>query len=97
MKRLVWLEFAILDLAEINAYYSDKVSPETAAKIVKRIHSSATILMGQPYLGIATMDEDIFEWYVPDLPYTLPYIVNGDDIEILRVFHQSQNKPSKWG
>jgi len=36
------------------------------------------------------------EWHIPNLTYTLPYRVMGDDIEILRVFHHSQEKPSRW-
>jgi len=96
MKNIVWLKSAKLDLIEINAYYSEKASPKVAANLLKRIHSSAIHLTQQPYIGVQTMDDDILEWHIPDLPYTLPYMINDDDIEILRVFHQSQNKPSKW-
>jgi len=96
MKNIVWLKSAKLDLIEINAYYSEKASPKIAANLLKRIHSSAIHLIEQPYMGVQTMDDDILEWHIPDIPYTLPYMINGDDIEILRVFHQSQNKPSKW-
>ena len=96
MKKIVWLKSAKLDLIEINAYYSEKASPKVAASLLKRIHASAVHLTEQPYIGVQTMDDDILEWHIPDLAYTLPYLINGDDIEILRVFHQSQNKPSKW-
>lgn len=96
MKNIVWLKSAKLDLIEINAYYSEKASPKVAGNLLKRIHSSAIHLTEQPYMGVQSMDDDILEWHIPDLPYTLPYMINGDDIEILRVFHQSQNKPSKW-
>ena len=96
MKNIVWLKSAKLDLIEINAYYSEKASPKVAASLLKRIHSSAVHLAEQPYMGVQTMDDDILEWHIPDLPYTLPYMINGDDLEILRVFHQSQNKHSKW-
>ena len=96
MKNIVWLKSAKLDLIEINAYYSEKASPKVAASLLKRIHSLVIHLTEQPYMGVQTMDDDILGWHIPDLPYTLPYMLNGDHIEILRVFHQSQNKPSKW-
>lgn len=96
MNKLVWLKSAKLDLIEINTYFSENVSSKVAAGLVQRIHASAIHLLEQPYMGLQTMDDDILEWHIPDLPYTLPHLINGDDIEILRVFHQSQKKPSKW-
>ena len=46
-------------------------------------------------MGVAVYD-DFLEWHIPDLTYTLPYRVMGDDIEKLRVFHQPQEKSSGW-
>jgi toxin ParE1/3/4 len=96
MKNIVWLKSAKLDLIEINAYFAENASTQVAAELMQRIYASANHLVEQPYLGVQTMDDDILEWHIPTLRYTLPYMVNGDDIEILRVFHQSQKKPSKW-
>lgn len=96
MKKIVWLESAKLDLIEINTYFSEKASLKVGAEILQRIYASAVHLAEQPYIGVQTMDDDILEWHIPGLRYSLPYIINGDDIEILRVFHQSQKKPSKW-
>jgi toxin ParE1/3/4 len=96
MNRLVWLESAKLDLIDIQAYYAENASPEIANKLLKRIYESASTLVDQPLVGVTTMDDDILEWHLPGLNYTLPYMIHGNDIEILRVFHQAQNKPSKW-
>ena len=96
MKKLVWLNAAKLDLIEIQAYYNEKASAKVAARLLQRIFQSATRLSEQPLIGAPTMDDDILEWNIPNLNYTLPYQVKGDDIEILRVLHQSQKKPSKW-
>ncbi len=96
MKYLVWLESAKLDLIGIHAYYAENASPDIANKLLKRIYDSASTLVDQPLVGVKTMDDDILEWHLPGLNYTLPYMINGDEIEILRVFHQAQNKPSKW-
>ena len=96
MKRIVWLESAKLDLIQIQAYYAEKASPEIANSLLKRIFAFASTLIDQPLIGAKTVDDDILEWRLPELNYTLPYLINGNGIEILRVFHQAQNKPSKW-
>jgi toxin ParE1/3/4 len=36
------------------------------------------------------------ELQVARLPYFLPYRVVDDRIEILRIFHESQERPSAW-
>ncbi len=87
MKRIVWLESAKLDLIQIQAYYAENASPEIANKLLKRIFESASTLIGQPLIGVGTMDDDILEWHLPGLNYTLPYLIHGDHIEILRVCH----------
>ena len=56
----------------------------------------ARSLSEQPYLGSVKVDQDILEWHIPGLPYTLPYQIVNNEIQILRVFHESQNKPAKW-
>ena len=96
MKRLVWLNSAKMDLLDIQTYYTEKVSVSVAAKLLQRIYVSAEYLAEQPLLGSQTMDDDILEWHILDLNYTLPYRIQGEYIEILRVFHQSQERPSKW-
>lgn len=96
MKRLVWLYSAKMDLLDIQTYYTEKASSAIAAKLLQRIFTSAECLLEQPLMGSQAMDDDILEWHIPDLSYTLPYRIQGEDIEILRVFHQSQEKPSKW-
>ena len=96
MKNIVWLKAAKFDLIEIKNYYSNKASPQVAARLLQRIFQSATYLAENPLIGVQTMDDDILELNIPDLNYTIPYQIKGDDIEILRVFHQSQKKPSKW-
>ena len=95
MKRLVWLGSAQRDLRDIYQYYTEKASPKIASNLLQRIVESSEHLIGQPYMGVLVSD-DLLEWHIPDLTYTLPYRVVGEDIEILRVFHQSQEKPSRW-
>ncbi|WP_428354228.1 type II toxin-antitoxin system RelE/ParE family toxin [Methyloprofundus sp.] len=95
--KLVWLEKAQYDLRSIEAYYSDIASKEVSAKILQKIVKSAKIFLEQPYLGhLSEKDSNILEWHIPTTFYTLVYQVINDEIQVLRVFHESQNKPSKW-
>ena len=96
MKRIVWLKSAKLDLLDIHSYYTENASPQVASRLLKRIHTSTSQLIDQPLMGVTRLDDDILEWNIPDLSYTVPYQINGDDIEVLRVFHTAQKKPSRW-
>ncbi len=94
--RLIWLSHAQNDLGELANYYSNKASQKVAAQLIQKIVRSAELLREQPGMGVVTFDDDILEWHIPGLSYTLPYRIKDNDIEILRVFHQSQDKPSHW-
>jgi plasmid stabilization system protein ParE len=95
--KLVWLITAQYDLIDIELYYSDVATKDVSAKILQKIVKSAKIFLENPYLGHSSgEDEDIFEWHIPTTFYTLVYQVTNDEIQILRVFHESQKKPSKW-
>lgn len=54
------------------------------------------MLTEQPLVRHVTDDEEVLEWHIPGLSYTLPYRIVNNEIQILRVFHEAQNKPSKW-
>lgn len=45
---------------------------------------------------VCTDDEEILEWHIPDTHYSIPYRIKGNEIQILRVFHQSQDLPDNW-
>ncbi|MBV9752530.1 MAG: type II toxin-antitoxin system RelE/ParE family toxin [Hyphomicrobiales bacterium] len=55
------------------------------------------ILIDHPYLGqpYATTI-GILELRVAKLPHILPYRVVSERIEIIRVFHESRDRPSAW-
>ena len=94
--KLVWLRKAQYDLSSIEQYYSEVASKRVSAKLLQTIVTSAKLLQEHPYIGSISEDEDILEWHIPKTSYTLPYRIVNDEIQILRVFHQSQDKPSSW-
>ena len=95
--KTVWLSFAQRDLASIFMYYQNIATEDVAARIVQCIVHSASSLIDHPYLGQPSATTDgIHELRVARLPYLLPYLVVNERIEILRVFHESQDKPPAW-
>ena len=68
-----------------------------AKRVLQRIVRSAPSLIDNPYLGHPSESTDgIHELQVARLPYFLPYRVVDDRIEILQIFHESQERPSAW-
>ena len=95
--RIVWLERAHTDFQNIIEYYSENAEAYIAYEIIQRIVDSAEKLIDFPYMGhICPDDEEILEWHIPDTNYTIPYRIKGEEIQVLRVFHQLQDKPDNW-
>ena len=93
--RFVLLPSAKEDLKEIRQYIA-KENPTASKMVAERIKKALLMLTEQPLIGHVTDDEDVLEWHIPGLPYTLPYRIVNNEIQILRVFHEAQNRPGKW-
>jgi addiction module RelE/StbE family toxin len=93
--KVVWLEQAFADLQAVRAYVSAH-NPAAARKVASRIRKTVPHLTAHPHLGRPTDVQDIREMTVAGLPDLLAYRVREDRIEILRVFHTSQQRPESW-
>ena len=68
-----------------------------ANRVLERIVRSASGLIDNPHLGHPSDSTDgVHELQVARPPCLIPYRVVDDRIEILRVFHESQDRPSAW-
>ena len=95
--RIVWLALAQRDLFSIDDYYREVANKVVADRVLQTIVHAAELLLDQPFLGHPAESTDgVHELQVPRLPYLLPYRVVADRIEILRVFHEAQDKPTVW-
>jgi toxin ParE1/3/4 len=95
--KLVWLPFASNDLASIADYHESAAGAKIADRLIQQILRSAAALVENPHLGRPSDSVDgIHELHLPHIPYLLPYRVVEDRIEILRVFHEAQDRPSAW-
>ncbi len=83
------------DLREMRAYISAQY-PAAAERVGLRLDQAIELIAQQPNIGHSSPDHLAREWSVPGLPYVLPYRVQGDVIEILRIFHTSRLRPPSW-
>ena len=93
--KFVLLPSAKDDLAEIRQYLQH-VSPSAVRIVATRIKQSLLLLTEQPYIGHPTDDEAVLEWHIPGLPYSIPYRIIDNQIQVLRVFHDAQFRPESW-
>lgn len=95
------MELSGKNLQSLYDYYAPRAGEKKVAGMIQHIVQQASLLTTQPYAylragKVSVSDNDVLEWYVTKYPYTLPYMIQDDYIIVLRVFHQSQERPSRW-
>jgi len=95
MKKIKLSRLAKKDLEEIKNFY-EKINPEVARNIRNTIKKSLLLLRENPHIGHVTSDYDVFEWHIPGTKYSLPYMLINDEVVILRVYDERQNRPGTW-
>jgi toxin ParE1/3/4 len=87
-----WLPFAAKDIEHIEKHLKDKT--ELGLKnVISEIFLSINRLKSSPGIGRPGRVTGTKELILKNYPYTIPYRVNGDFIEILRIFHQRKKWP----
>jgi plasmid stabilization system protein ParE len=86
---------AIRDLKELRAYIAAD-DPAASVSVSARLGKAIALIAEKPSIGRPTPQRPIREWAVPGLPYLIPYRIEGDTVEILRVWHTSRERPLEW-
>lgn len=94
MKRRL-LARAVHDLMAIEAYVAAE-NPQAAGAVAARLKKSLDLITARPEVGRPTHRPDVREWSVPGMPYVIPYRIQPDCVEILRVFHVRRKRPDQW-
>ena len=89
-----WLDDALADVTEIYHYVAAD-NPRAAARLAQRIQAAVRVLAGMPHRGRPGRWPGTRELVIPRTPYIVPYRVQGDLIEILRVFHGARRWPEE--
>jgi toxin ParE1/3/4 len=90
---IVWSPEAIEDLISLRAYIAEE-SPTGARRTALRIlHAAAHLLPDKPHLGRPGRVPGTRELVIPRTPYIVPYRVEREVIQILRVYHSARRWP----
>ena len=90
--KVVWLREASIALDAHYDYLAAR-NPKAARRVFTRIVATARRLQQFPNSGRAGQIDGTRELFVPGFPYVLIYRVDSNAVEILRVFHTSQDWP----
>ncbi|MGD1037985.1 MAG: type II toxin-antitoxin system RelE/ParE family toxin [Roseiarcus sp.] len=94
---IVWVPSAKRDLSSISACHESADGKAKASGVLQRIVHGASRLIEKPFLGhVSDSVDGVLELHVENTPYLLPYRVVDRHVRILRVFHESQDRPSAW-
>jgi toxin ParE1/3/4 len=89
-----WLEDALRDVSDIYRYIAAD-DARAAARVVQRIQGAVDLLAALPHRGRPGRWPGTRELVVVRTPYIVPYRVQSDHIEILRVFHSVRRWPEQ--
>jgi toxin ParE1/3/4 len=93
---IVWSPEAIQDLISLRAYIAEE-SPAGARRVVLRIlHDIEGLLPGNPHMGRPGRVPGTRELVIPRTPYIVPYRVQRETIQILRVYHGARRWPDSF-
>ena len=90
-----WLRAARQNLDD-EATYIAQDDAAAASRFVARVLEAVAQLAEQPGLGRPGRVSGSRELVVLKTRYLVPYIVQGDQVTILRVFHTSRRLPKRW-
>jgi toxin ParE1/3/4 len=93
--RVRWLRQALRNLDE-EASYIALDDPAAARVVVRRVLDAVASLAEQPGLGRPGRIPGTRELIVARTRYIVPYRVQGEIVEVLRVFHTSRRRPDRW-
>ena len=91
----IWSPEAIADLTALRAYIAED-NPAAARRIALHIiHNVEELLSANPDIGRPGRVPGTRELIIPKTPFIVPYRVQADTIQILRVFHGARRWPER--
>lgn len=93
--RIKWLQTTLNSFDKAMTYIAQE-DEEAAQKISAHIEARVERLAEQPHQGRPGRIFGTRELVIDQFPFIIPYRVKDNEIQVLRVFHTSQNPPRKW-
>jgi addiction module RelE/StbE family toxin len=92
--KIKWLKTALDDLDHVEIYIA-KDNPTAAIDTVLQIIEMVGLLSEQPGMGRSGRILGTKELVIPGTPFIVPYRVIENNIQILRVYHNSRKWPEQ--
>ena len=77
------------------ATYLEQESPSAARRVIERIEATLRLLQTAPLIGRRSARPGTHEFPVRGLPFLVVYRIAVDTIEVLTIFHTSQDPEKK--
>ena len=92
----VWSPEAIADITALRAFIEED-DPAAAQRVVLHIVRNVETLLSQhPEMGRPGRVPGTRELVIPRTPFIVPYRLQGDVIQVLRVFHGVRRWPERF-
>jgi toxin ParE1/3/4 len=92
----VWSPEAIADIASLRDYI-EQDDPAAAQRVALHIvRNVETLLSRHPEMGRPGRVPGTRELVIPRTPFIVPYRLQGDTIQVLRVFHGARRWPERF-
>ncbi|NNM73117.1 type II toxin-antitoxin system RelE/ParE family toxin [Enterovirga aerilata] len=91
-----WTSPALRQLRAAETYLQ-QADRKAAARIVRRIEEAAGRLARTPHIGRPMPQRDVRELVVSGTRYIIIYQVERDEVLILALFHERQQRPTSPG
>ena len=89
--RIRWTPAAAADLQQISEYLQEH-HPQYRQPTLRKLYETIRGLKEAPYRGRPGRVEGTREVLFPPLPFVAVYRINGETIEVLRVWHTAQDR-----
>lgn len=85
---------AELDLRDAAQYYRERAGNAMAQVFLSQFEHAIDVLLRHPQIG-APWRSGTRRWVMRHFPYSIIYVVAGQEIQVLAVAHQSR-RPGYW-
>lgn len=90
---VLWTQEAREDVENIHAYIAQQASPTQASTVARAIATKAGLLDQFKGFGKPGNLPNTREYKLARLPYIVVYTARDEDVVILRVWHERQDRP----
>ncbi len=89
--KVIYLKSALEDLKWFFYYY-DKVFSQGRKKAHKQFYAVESIIEENPYIGHVTKENNVREFCIPRIPFSVIYQIIDNRIEILHVWDERRDR-----